>query len=144
MKKPIKILLLGLLAFLLVLIRVYENDLFYDPFLYFFKLENSPDLLPIFNSIQLLGNIILRFSMNTVLSLAILWVVFKDKGIIFFSLLLYLILFAIIFLTFCYLLFYTDSNNFLALFYVRRFLIQPIFLLILLPAFYFQKNRKAY
>ena len=143
MKKPIKILLLGLLAFLLVLIRAYENDLFYDPFLYFFKLENSPDLLPIFNSIQLLGNIILRFSMNTVLSLAILWVVFKDKGIIFFSLLLYLILFAIIFLTFCYLLFYTDSNNFLALFYVRRFLIQPIFLLILLPAFYFQKNRKA-
>jgi exosortase F-associated protein len=28
----------------------------------------------------------------------------------------------------------------LALFYVRRFLIQPIFLLLLIPAFYFQKK----
>jgi exosortase F-associated protein len=28
----------------------------------------------------------------------------------------------------------------LGLFYVRRFLIQPLFLLVLIPAFYFQKK----
>ncbi len=127
---------------LLVLIRTYEDQLFYDPLLSFFKEEGNTETLPVFNSLQLLGNVILRFLMNTILSLAILWVLFEDKGFIKLTVYLYAILFFIVFTAYCYLLYYSESDTFLTLFYVRRFLIQPLFLLILIPAFYYYKNRK--
>ncbi len=141
MKRLTKIVLLVFLAFLLVLIRLFEDSLFYDPLTHFFKIEHSSNTLPPFNSLQLLGNIVLRFLMNTLLSLLILWVVFRDSGIIKFSGLIYSALFVLLFASFCFLLFYSETDNFLPLFYVRRFLIQPLFLLILLPAFYFQKRK---
>ncbi|WP_256387090.1 exosortase F system-associated protein [Flavobacterium sp. 140616W15] len=37
--------------------------------------------------------------------------------------------------------FYANHNN-LMLFYVRRFLIQPIFILLFIPGFYYQKLSK--
>jgi len=119
---------------------MFEGTIFYDPLISFFKDEQVTDSLPQFNSLQLLGNITLRFLMNTFISLIILWVVFKDKGIIKLSGFLYAVLFFILFISYCCLLFYSENKNLLALFYVRRFLIQPIFLLILVPAFYFQKK----
>jgi len=141
MSKPLKIVVLVLLGSLLVLIRMFENELFFDPLISFFKSDYNNNPLPEFNSFKLLGNVTLRFIMNTAISLAILWVAFKDNGIIKLSGFLYVVLFVILMIAFCYLLFYSDSESFLPLFYVRRFLIQPIFLLVLLPAFYFQKKR---
>ena len=141
MSKYIKIIILIALGVFLVLIRMFENELFYDPLISFFKLDYNINPLPEFNSLKLLGNVTLRFIMNTAISLAILWVAFKDKGIIKLSGFLYVVLFVILMIAFCYLLFYSDSESFLPIFYVRRFLIQPIFLLVLLPAFYFQKRK---
>ena len=140
MNRLTKIIFLVFLAFLLVLIRWFEDLLFYDPLTHFFKTEHT-SALPSFNTLQLLANIVLRFLINALLSLLMLWVVFKDSGIIKFSGLLYSALFVLLFTSFCFLLFYSESDNFLPLFYVRRFLIQPLFLLILLPAFYFQKKK---
>ncbi len=141
MSKISKIAAFLILAFLLVLIRHFEGLLFYDPLLSFFKSDYSNNVIPQFNSFKLLGNISLRFFMNTIISLAILWVIFKDKGIIKLAGFLYMVFFAILMIILSYLLFYSDSKNFLPLFYVRRFLIQPLFLLVLIPAFYFQKKR---
>jgi exosortase F-associated protein len=42
---------------------------------------------------------------------------------------------------FCILYFFKNQEN-LLLFYVRRFLIQPLFLIVFVPAFYFQKLKK--
>lgn len=142
MNKPLKIILLLLLAFLLVLIRMFETELFYDPLIEFYKSDYNNTPLPEINSMKLIGNLIFRFVLNSIISLAIIWVIFKEKGILKLSSFLYSIVFIGLILSFSYLFFYSEDKNLLALFYVRRFLIQPIFLLVLLPAFYFQKSKK--
>ena len=137
---------------LLVLIRGFEDLLFYDPLLAFFKSVQSYDSLPRFDTLKLILNVALRFLLNTLISLSILWVLFQNRDIVRLSLLLYTVLFIVLFCVFCYLLLSgspavegigiaSDKENYLSLFYVRRFLIQPIFLIILIPAFYFQKKK---
>ena len=142
MKKLFKIVGIVILAVLLVLIRTYENTLFYDPLLEFFKADYKTMPLPKMDTLALQTGIALRFLMNTIISLAIIWLVFKDKEIIKLSALLYGILFAFLFFAFSFIIYTSnETDGHLVLFYVRRFLIQPLFLLILLPAFYFQKYK---
>lgn len=136
---------------ILVAIRVYQESLFYDPLINFFKTDHSTHLLPEMDTVKLLGNLALRFWMNTLVSLGILWLLFRKKEIIKMSAILFIVVFVILMLTIIILLNgsptidgSTDnklaSGGHLALFYVRRFLIQPLFLLLLIPAFYFQKK----
>ncbi len=141
MNRVVKIILLLLLTFLLMLIRHFEDVLFYDPLISFFKSDYSTHSIPQLNSIKLFANIALRFALNTLISLGMLWLLFKDIGIVKLSSILYVILFMILITSFYYLLYYSETENFLPLFYVRRFLIQPLFLLILIPAFYFQNKK---
>lgn len=141
MSNALKILLVFFLFGGLVCIRMFENTLFYDPLLAFFKTDHSTQELPELDTFRLLANVAFRFLLNTVISLLILWIVFKKIGVIKLSALLYAISFFVLLLLFWYLLGVTKAGNTMLLFYVRRFLIQPIFLLILLPAFYFQKEK---
>lgn len=142
MPKYLKIILIVLLAGFLVLIRAFEDSLFYDPLLSFFKGEYSTQPLPEMDGFALQTGIVLRFLMNTLISLAIIWLIFNDRGIFKLSAILYSLLFVVLFLVFSFIIFNSEEvGNHMALFYVRRFLIQPVFLLILLPAFYFQKYR---
>ena len=137
-----KILLVSLFIGLLVLIRAFEDRLFYDPLLDFFKGDYQINPLPKMDGFALQTGIVLRFLLNTILSLGIIWVIFRDKGLLKLSVILYSLLFVLLFLAFSFIIFNSEkAGGFMVLFYVRRFLIQPIFLLILLPAFYFQKNK---
>lgn len=142
MNKALKILVVGSLFILLVLIRAYEEVLFYDPLLDYFKGDYKNLPLPPMDFLQLHIGIVFRFVLNTIISLTILWLVFKDRDIIKLSIVLYGILFLVLFAVFSFIVYTSEggSDQFL-LFYVRRFLIQPIFILILLPAFYFQKYK---
>ncbi|SRX54502.1 exosortase F system-associated membrane protein [Aequorivita sp. CIP111184] len=142
MKNVLQIGAITILASLLVLIRAFENTIFYDPLLEFFKMDYKALPLPKMDSFALQTGIVLRFLMNTIISLAILWLVFFDKEIIKLSALLYSLLFVGLFMVFTFIIFTSEeTGGHLVLFYVRRFLIQPLFLLILLPAFYFQKYK---
>ncbi|MBK5213052.1 MAG: exosortase F system-associated protein [Flavobacteriaceae bacterium] len=142
MKKSLKIVSIVILACFLVLIRVYEDTLFYDPLLEFFKMDYKTLPLPKMDMLALLIGLSFRFFMNTIISLAILWIVFKDREIINLSSILYGFLFVGLFVAFSFIVFTSEgTGSHLVLFYVRRFLIQPLFLLILLPAFYFQKYK---
>ena len=140
MTRITKIVLVILLGCLLVLIRVFEDSIFYDPLLAFFKSTKSSQLLPEMDVIKLLGHVAIRFVMNTVISLAIIWVVFLNKEILKLSVILFAALFILLFLVLIFLLFSSEDGQHMTLFYVRRFLIQPIFILVLIPAFYFQKK----
>lgn len=141
MNRIIKIIFLLVLALLLVLIRHFEDFLFYDPLIYFFKSDYSTQSIPSLNSFKLIVNLTLRFGLNTILSLAILGLLFRDKGIVKLASILYAILFVVLIIGFSFLMFYSENDNYFSLFYVRRFLIQPLFLLILIPAFYFQRKK---
>ena len=131
------VLSMGLIA-LLVLVRVAENFLFYDPFLVYFKSDFTNLPIPTFDSFKLFLSLCFRYGLNTVISLALLHVIFRDYNTTKFSLVLYLLFFMLFVLLFFVAIFYCESNK-LAIFYVRRFLIQPIFVLLFIPGFYYQK-----
>ena len=142
MNNVYKIAGIGILACLLVLIRAFENTLFYDPLLEFFKADYKILPLPIMDLFALQASIAFRFFLNTLISFGILWLVFRDSEIIKLSVILYVILFAVFFIAFSFIVYTSEgSGDHMILFYVRRFLIQPLFLLILIPAFYFQKYK---
>jgi len=136
MNKGFKIVIVIALFVCLALIRWYETLLFYDPLLSFFKTDFNSIPFPEIAIGKLMGYTSLRYWLNTIISLVILFVAFRETKIIKFSLLLYSIAFVILMLIFMILLNSETPQN-MFLFYIRRFLIQPLFVLILLPAFYY-------
>lgn len=123
---------------LLVLIRGYEDSLFYDPFLNYYKTDFYKLPLPEIDEIRLFFGLFFRYFLNSMLSLGIIFILFRDLEAIKFSSFLYLCFFIILILLLYFTLYYFDEPNRMTLFYIRRFLIQPIFLLLFLPAFYYQ------
>ena len=136
----LRIALAMMLVLLLVLIRTYEDSLFYDPFLNYFKTDYYNLPLPELNNIQLFFGLVFRYFLNSSLSLAIIYVLFKDIEAVKFASILYLIFFTLLILALFLVLSFFGETNKMTLFYIRRFLIQPIFLLLFLPAFYYQKQ----
>ncbi len=127
------------LVFLLAVIRAFE-DLFYDPFLNYFKTDYSNLPFPEYDSLKLFFSLLLRYVLNSIVSLAIIQVLFKDFLLTKFASVLYLIFFIILIIAFFVILTFSAEANNLLLFYVRRFLIQPLFVLLFVPAFYYQKK----
>lgn len=134
-----------IIVFLMVLvaIRTFENYLFYDPFLTFFKLDYQNKTLPNFNSIQLFFGILFRYGLNTLFSLFLIYLFFKEKKLVVFSAWLYILLFVLLVSLFFGILNLDSTPDYLVLFYVRRFLIQPLFLPLFIAAFYYQKKLTA-
>ncbi|PJJ09356.1 exosortase F-associated protein [Flavobacterium sp. 1] len=130
------------LVSLLMLVRAFESELFYDPFLVYFNGDYLKLPLPEFNSGLLFLGLLFRFSINTVFSLGILYLLFKDREMISFAAVLYVLLFVILIVAFFSIIYFFKSDQNLILFYVRRFLIQPLFVIVFIPAFYFQKLKK--
>lgn len=133
----ILILLLSLIS-----VRFFEKELFYDPFLFFFKssdYQNKP--MPEFETMKLLLNITFRYFLNSLFSIGIIYLLFREKYLLRFTTLLFVALFFILIVLFL-LLTKDKSPDYLALFYVRRFLIQPLFLILFIPALYYNKVTK--
>lgn len=133
--------MISFLVILLALVRFFENQLFYDPLIEFYEAEYLQHTIPYFETGKMFFNVLLRYSLNSIISLGILYVTFFDKNILEFSVYLYAIFFVICFTAFVFLVFEIESEHFLALFYVRRFLIHPILVLILMPAFYYYRRK---
>lgn len=130
------------LILLLILIRAFEDTLFYDPFLNYFKSEYAHLPLPQINIFKLFFGLGFRYYLNSVISLFLLYVIFKDTQIVKFSMLLYMIFGSILMISFLFVLNFFGEENKMILFYIRRFIIQPIFIMLFIPAFYFQKYSK--
>jgi exosortase F-associated protein len=126
----------------LVFIRLFEDQLFYDPFLQFFKQDFKNKTLPNFEGVKLFLGILLRYSLNTIFSLAILYLLFKQKELVRFAMILYVVFFIGLLFAFFGLLYFSKQPDYLILFYIRRFIIQPLFLVLFIPAFYYQKLSK--
>lgn len=141
-RNKIKILLIGVLVLFLALIRAYEESLFYDPFTAYFENDYLTESFPIYDSMKLFWSLSLRYFLNTVISLTIIYILFRDLGLTKFATILYLILFILLIVSFFVLVSFSNRESNFLLFYVRRFLIQPLFLLLFLPAFFYQKQIK--
>lgn len=142
MKKCYKYGIVAFLFILLALIRWFENELFYDPYLSFFHNDYLYMDSPRQEVFKLVVNTSFRYFLNTLISLLILYAFFKEKSLITFSSIIYLVSFIVLIM--CYLYFVLDpkQENYYIFFNLRRFLIQPVILLLLFPAFYYNKLRQ--
>jgi len=135
------------LVFLLAMVRAFESQ-FYDPFLEYFKGDYMQKPFPKYEPLKLFLSLFLRYALNSFLSLGIILILFKDLMLTKFASILYAFFFVVLIITFFAILIFLDQNNNFLLFYVRRFLIQPLFVLLFVPAFYYQnqiskKNNKS-
>lgn len=129
------------LVLLLILIRAFEETLFYDPFLSYFKDEYAHLPFPQINIVKLFLSLAIRFYLNSMISLFLLYVLFKDTKIVKFTAFIYMVLGSVLMISFIFTLTFFPHEK-MTLFYIRRFLIQPIFILLFIPAFYYQKQIK--
>ena len=120
-------------------IRAFEGKLFYDPFLTYFESDFKDAPFPQIEPFTLFLGLLLRYLLNTVLSLLLIYTLFQDIEILKFSIILYAFFLILLLGMFVVILNYFQDWNWL-LFYVRRFIIQPIFVLLFIPAFYYQQQ----
>tara|TARA_B100000767_G_C19696565_1_gene506427 strand:- start:134 stop:565 length:432 start_codon:yes stop_codon:yes gene_type:complete len=139
MNKYIKIVLALILFSLFFVVRAFESQLFYDPLLEYFK--NDYLYKPIYDMDvwRLTLNMLFRYALNSLISLGFIWVLFKRKDYLKFSGYFLILAFIVLIVIFVLLLRDNFEGGYLLLFYVRRFIIHPLFILLLLPAFYYQK-----
>lgn len=139
MDRKYKILIIFVLFFALVLVRAFAQQMFYDPFIDYFKNDYLHDPVPTFSGSKLLLHLILRYGLNTLISLLIIYFAFENKNFLIFSMKFYVIAFVILSITFFIILKGELKSGYLFAFYVRRFLIHPLFVLLLLPGFYYKQ-----
>ena len=142
LKNKTTVLIVVFALILLACIRAFESELFYDPFISFFKSEFYHKQLPFFYQGKLFINLLFRYLLNSAISLVIIYFLFKEKQLLKLSFYLYTVLFLILIVIFFGYLNYTKNPDFMILFYIRRFLIQPLLLVLFIPAFYYQKKIK--
>lgn len=127
----------------LALIRFRESDLFYDPLIEFFYGDYQYLELPEVDWGKYILNLLGRFLVNTIVSLAIVWLIFPRRGTLTFAALLYVVLVVVVLPAFVYQWHHSETGNYFLLFALRRFLIQPLFIGILIPAFYYYYKVKS-
>ena len=140
MDKKARILIIMVLFLALVLVRAFQDDLFYDPFIEYFRNEYLYGTIPVFSGSKLLLHMTFRYGLNTLISLVIIYVAFQNKDFLIFSIKFYSVAFILLSITFFIILKGELADGYLFAFYVRRFLIHPLFVLILLPAFYYKQS----
>ncbi|XLS28664.1 exosortase F system-associated membrane protein [Flavobacteriaceae bacterium M23B6Z8] len=138
MKTFSKIAWSSVLILLLVAIRMFEDKLFYDPFLNYFEHGLYHGTIPEFDGWWLFLNHLFRYALNLIISLLLLWVLFKNVQFVKIAAVLYATLFLVLIIAYFILIAYSLEEHHLMTFYVRRFLIQPLLIFILIPAFYYQ------
>lgn len=139
MSKFVNYSLLFVLFVLLILIRAFENELFYDPYLKFFESDYLYIDNPRREIFKLVVYTTLRYALNSLISLGIIFLFFKDKSCVKFSSLIYILSYIVLMLLFLYFVIHPKQEDYYVFFNIRRFLIQPLLLLLLVPAFYYYK-----
>ena len=142
MNKPLKYIAVIILFSMLFLIRAFENDLFYDPLIKYFQNDYLYSTMPEVNTWKLVVDLLIRYTLNSLITLAIIYVFFRKMNFVKFAGFFLMLMFVILLVVFVFLVKSEFTNGYLFPFYIRRFLIHPLFLFLLLPAFYYVKFSK--
>lgn len=132
----------------LIGVRTVEDAVFYDPFLSYFHEANKGAAFPEFEWSRLISGHLLRFLLNLLFSLLIVQGLFNKRKWTLQAAVLILIAFLITFPLYLYCVSVRFETGYLFSFYIRRFVIQPLVLLLIVPLFYYrrfveQKNEVA-
>ena len=124
----------------LVSVRFLENKIFYDPFLEFFKADYKVAQVPDFIWGKLMLSHFFRFALNLVFSVIVVHFMFLNKKWTIQAVVLMAVAFLFFFPIYLWCLYSKMEIGYLFTFSVRRFVIQPIILLLIIPIFYYRKK----
>lgn len=136
-----KIFFTSILIVALIGVRAFENSLFYDPFIAHFKGMEYFSTIPHFQLSKLLLAVVFRYLINMTLSLLILKIWFSTMQAFRFGVFFYVSSGLVMLVVFVVLL-NKLPHFYEAFFYVRRFLIQPLWLLVLFPAMVYERLQR--
>lgn len=124
----------------LISVRFLEDKIFYDPFLEFFKGDYKVAKIPDFIWGKLIWSHIFRFLLNLIFSVIVVHFLFRNKTWTLQAILLIIIAFLLFLPIYLWCLYSKMEVGYLFTFSVRRFVIQPIILLLIIPIFYYRKK----
>ncbi|MFY1045323.1 exosortase F system-associated membrane protein [Chryseobacterium sp. GP-SGM7] len=124
----------------LVGVRMLEDRIFYDPFLNYFHEADQLLAFPGFEWGKLVASHLFRFVLNLIFSCIIIHFMFRNKEWTIQGAVLISIIFVITFPIYLYCISDQFEIGYLFSFYMRRFVIQPIILLLIIPLFYYRKQ----
>ena len=124
----------------LIGVRALEDTIFYDPFLNYFHEANKNIPFPDFEWGRLIVGHLFRFILNLFFSCVIIHFIFKNKEWTIQGAFLITIIFLITFPIYLYCISDRFEIGYLFSFYMRRFVIQPLILLLIVPLFYYRKQ----
>lgn len=130
--------ILGILG--LVSVRMLEDRIFYDPFLNYFHEADKNIPFPSFEWGKLISGYLFRFILNLLFSCVVIHFWFKNRQWTIQGAILIAIIFAITFPIYLYCIYDRFEIGYLFSFYMRRFVIQPLILLLIIPMFYYRKQ----
>ena len=124
----------------LISVRFLEDKIFYDPFLEFFKAEYKVAQVPDFIWGKLILSHFFRFALNLIFSAIVVHFMFLNKKWTIQAVFLMSVAFLFFFPIYLWCLYSKMEIGYLFTFSVRRFVIQPIILLLIIPIFYYRKK----
>ena len=124
----------------LVSVRFLEDKIFYDPFLEFFKADYKMAQVPDFIWGKLMLSHFFRFALNLIFSAIVVHFMFLNKKWTIQAVFLMAVAFLFFFPIYLWCLYSKMEIGYLFTFSVRRFVIQPIILLLIIPIFYYRKK----
>ena len=127
-------------VFGLIGVRMLEDKIFYDPFLAYFHEADQYIAIPEFEWGKLIIGHLFRFTLNLLFSCVIIHFLFKNKKWTIQGAILIFIVFLITFPIYLYCIYDRFEVGYLFSFYMRRFVIQPLILLLIVPLFYYRKQ----
>ena len=130
--------LLGLIS-----VRAFESEWFYDPMLRYFKEAQFSMALPHYEGVKLSFHHLYRFLLNSIFSLGLIYGLYKNISYLKVSIIIMWMSFLLCY-PFYYCMLETDMAwGYAVTFFLRRLVIQPMPLLLLIPVFYYLNSRKA-
>lgn len=121
-------------------VRLLEGQIFYDPFLDYFHEANKNIEFPQFEWGKLIISHLFRFLLNLLFSCLIIQCLFKKRDWTMQGALLIMMIFVITFPIYLYCIYDHFNIGYLFSFYMRRFVIQPLTLLLIVPVFYYRRQ----
>lgn len=130
--------ILGILG--LIGVRMVEDQWFYDPFINYFHEANRNVEFPVVVWPKLIVSHLFRFLLNLIFSAIVVQFIFLNKQWTLQAIILMVLVFAITFPIYLYCIYTHFDVGMLFSFYIRRFVIQPLILLLIIPMFYYRKQ----
>jgi exosortase F-associated protein len=124
----------------LISVRFLEDKIFYDPFLEYFRGDYKLATIPEFETVKLVASLLLRFLLNLFFSAIVVHFIFLNKIWTLQAVLLMAIAFVFFFPIYLWCIISKMEIGYLFTFSIRRFVIQPIILLLIIPIFYYRKK----